>query len=836
MTTQHQHKARTKSSSSLNSNFFKKVGIYFKFLFFYVLNKKVVQIMFPIAMLIAIIIGLLPLVLFNETYNATKSMSITGPIASFIVSFVLGINLGRYTFGDSRNQGTEILILSKPITRYQILVGRFLYLFIFCLVIGIILSVFNTIFLLLADTKVKNYFPNEYDTSNLKNFINITWISLGICIFGGLLSGFIAVFRNGKILPVLAPLVFFLILIIGLFYPIIINSAREGTSDAINNLYKEEYDNKINPAPTDEGLSSAYHPSPKLKAFRGSYDPFSKSKSNLSKNAYYQLSDSLNSDVYRKAFSNLTNSASNQAARFFNYINPLGLFIPDIFSYNTLNKQDVSLDQIKTGGEGFYSGYGYYTYDYNYDKNSNNYFPTVVNSVDNSSYLIVPTQQIDHYIYDYVYLPNNYGIFVEKPWDIPVSLQYHVKASDGSNFSKIFASSTPTTPPTTDDYYFSANFLFSRILQTLTNALLVSDDIQNALINYFASFGNDQKSISFTDFSSDASKAILDIKDNVLNELNKLKTLKAPDDITNWLNEFFSHLIKQIENNSQSSYSSSNSFTESFSGLSKKQKLLSEISSISELINAITPSNFVLLISGYAALYFSIFTSYHNIASSITDLSNGTNQGLTLNLSYSTDGTTQKAYDDKSLALPESLILGVYPKTESSINYYWWANSDYGSNFNTKTPALDPSAPSASSKDPLFSLLGFVGNGTNPSISSDPTASSSYGSSTYNKTGKTYMEALQDKTLWNTSPIEYAPNKQLDKNFWRQDFADFNDSDSERSYSPFLLLPSSQVFILTEVNRSPTWAIAFLWTLVSLALIPAICVVFLRRDYLEVNN
>lgn len=833
MTTQHQHKARTKSSSSLNSNFFKKVGIYFKFLFFYVLNKKVVQIMFPIAMLVAIIIGLLPLVLFNETYNATKSMSITGPIASFIVSFVLGINLGRYTFGDSRNQGTEILILSKPITRYQILVGRFLFLFIFCLVIGIILSVFNTIFLLLADTKVKNYFPNEYDTSNLKNFINITWISLGICIFGGLLSGFIAVFRNGKILPVLAPLIFFLILIIGLFYPLIVNGMNGGGSDAITNLYKEESDNKIKP--TTEGLgSTTTDNAPSLKAFRGSYDPFSKSKPNLSKNAYYQLSDSLNSDVYKKAFSNLTNSASNQAARFFNYINPLGLFIPNIFSF-TLDTQNISLDQIQKYERDTQGKYGYYTYDYNYDKNSNNYFPTVKSSVDNSPYLIVPSQQKNHYIYDYVYLPNNYGIFVEESLDIPVSLEYHVKASDGSNFSKIFASSTPTAPPTTDDYYFSANFLFSRILQTLTNALLVSDDIQNALINYFASFGNDQKSISFTDFSSDASKAISDSKDNVLNELKKLKTLKAPDDITNWLNEFFSPLINQIENNSQSSYSSSNSFTESFGGLSIKQKLLSEISSISELINAITPSNFVLLISGYASLYFSIFTSYHNIASSITDLSNGANQGLTLNLSYSTDGTTQKTYDDKSLALPESLILGAYPKTESSTNYYWWANSDYGSNFNTKTPVLDPSTPSSSSKDPLFSLLGFVGNGTNP-LATDPTASSSYGSSGNDLIGKTYMDALQNKALWNTSPIEYAPNNQLDKNFWMQDFMSYRNHNLETPYTPFLLLPSSQVFILTEVNRSPTWAIALLWTLVSLALIPAICVVFLRRDYLEVNN
>lgn len=833
MTTQHQHKARTKSSSSLNSNFFKKVGIYFKFLFFYVLNKKVVQIMFPIAMLVAIIIGLLPLVLFNETYNATKSMSITGPIASFIVSFVLGINLGRYTFGDSRNQGTEILILSKPITRYQILVGRFLFLFIFCLVIGIILSVFNTIFLLLADAKVKTYFPNEYDTSNLKNFINITWISLGICIFGGLLSGFIAVFKNGKILPVLAPLIFFLILIIGLFYPLIVNDMNGGGSDAITNLYKEESDNKIKP--TTEGLgSTTTDNAPSLKAFRGSYDPFSKSKSNLSKNAYYQLSDSLNSDVYKKAFSNLTNSASNQAARFFNYINPLGLFIPNIFSF-TLDTQNISLDQIQKYERETLGKYGYYTYDYNYDKNSNNYFPTVKSSVDNSPYLIVPSQQKNHYIYDYVYLPNNYGIFVEESLDIPVSLEYHVKASDGSNFSKIFASSTPTAPPTTDDYYFSANFLFSRILQTLTNSLLVSDDIQNALINYFASFGNDQKSISFTDFSSDASKAISDSKDNVLNELKKLKTLKAPDDITNWLNEFFSPLINQIENNSQSSYSSYNSFTESFGGLSIKQKLLSEISSISELINAITPSNFVLLISGYASLYFSIFTSYHNIASSITDLSNGTNQGLTLNLSYSTDGTTQKTYDDKSLALPESLILGAYPKTESSTNYYWWANSDYGSNFNTKTPVLDPSTPSASSKDPLFSLLGFVGNGTNP-LATDPTASSSYGSSGNDLIGKTYMDALQNKALWNTSPIEYAPNNQLDKNFWMQDFMSYNNQNLETPYTPFLLLPSSQVFILTEVNRSPTWAIALLWTLVSLALIPAICVVFLRRDYLEVNN
>lgn len=87
--------------------------------------------MFPITMLVAIIIGLLPLVLFNTQYNAAGTMATSGLIISFIVCFVLGINLGRYTFGDSRNQGTEILILSKPITRWQILVGRFLYLFVF---------------------------------------------------------------------------------------------------------------------------------------------------------------------------------------------------------------------------------------------------------------------------------------------------------------------------------------------------------------------------------------------------------------------------------------------------------------------------------------------------------------------------------------------------------------------------------------------------------------------------------------------------------------------------------------------------------------------------------
>lgn len=644
--------------------------------------------------------------------------------------------------------------------------------------------------------------------------------------------------RNGKILPVLAPLLFFLILIIGIFYPLIINGSGPLTkgSDAITNLYDQESKNKIKPTTTDEVDLQPTSVLP-LKAFRGSYDPFSKSKLNLYKNAYYQLSDSLNSDVYQKAFSSLTNSASNQAERFFNYINPLGLFIPDIISGNT-GIQNTSLDPIQPKWFGN-RGLGYYTYDYNYDKNSNNYFPTVVNSVDNSSYLIVPSQQINHTTPNYVYLLNDSGIFVEDPYDIPVSLEYHVKASDGSKFSKIFA----TTPPATDDdHYFSANFLFSRTLQTLTNALLVSDDIQNSLINYFASFNNDKKSISFTDFSSDASKAISDNKDNILNELNKLKTLKAPDDITNWLNEFFSPLIKQLENNWQDNITGSKlnhfNYIDYGDGLSEKQRLLSEISSISELINAITPSNFVLLISGYAALYFSIFTSYHNVASSITDLNSGTNQGLKLNLSYSADGTTQKAYDAKSLALPESLILGVYPKTELDMNHYWWANSDYGINFKTITPKLNSTTPSTSSKDPLFNLLGFLGNGANPP---DTSAPDSYPKSLF---GKSYMDALQDKNLWNTMPIEYAPNNELDKNFWTQDFInstshtgyDGYNRNSETPYTPFLFLPSSQVFILTEFNRAPTWAIALLWTLVSLALIPAICVVFLRRDYLEVNN
>lgn len=240
----------------------------------------------------------------------------------------------------------------------------------------------------------------------------------------------------------------------------------------------------------------------------------------------------------------------------------------------------------------------------------------------------------------------------------------------------------------------------------------------------------------------------------------------------------------------------------------------------------------MLIYYGYAALYFSIFTSYHNVASSIADLNSGTNQGLKLNLSYSADVTN--AYDAQSLTLPESLILGAYPKTEPDKNYYWWANSDYGTNFKTKTPKLDPTAPSTSSKDSPFNLLGFLGNGTNPTVT-DPTSDKIV------SVGKSYMEALQDKDFWNASPIEYAPNNQLDKNFWTQDFtSDINGYGYNRNlqtpYTPFSLLPSSQVFILTEVNRSPTWAVALLWTLVSLALIPAICVVFLRRDYLEVNN
>lgn len=799
--------------------------------------------MFPIAVLIAIVIGLFPLVLFSKDYNSTLPLATVSTLFNLIICFVLGINLGRYTFGDSRNQGTEILILSKPINRYQILVGRFAFLFIFCALIATFISTFDTIFLVLADAKVKTYFPNEYETRNLWSFINNIWVSLGICIFGGLLSGFIASFRNGKVLPVMLPFIFILILIIGLFYPIIVGGGMfVNPSQAIVNLYKQESDNKKTDA-TDT-TSSGYYSNNKneLKAFRGSYDPYKKSKSNDFKNAYYQISDALNADVFNDAFSNLTNAPKDQAARLLPYINPIGLLVPSasLFGAPPNDDQSSSLDQIVKNVQWYNnSGAGSYTYDYNYDKNSTKYFPEIKNIVNANSYLIVPGNQNKQDLNNYVYLPNNYGIFVEDSWEVPVSLEYHVKSSDGSNFSKIFTSSPAAT---TDDYYFSANFLFSRILQTLANALLVSNDIQTSLNKYFDFVSSDIKPISFTDFSSNVLKAISGSKDDFLKELNQLVVLQDPNDTNNWLNQFFSPLIQQLENNYQgSTYNGFNDANYGFkvgtNSLTLKQRLLNEINSISQLINAITPANFELLISGYAALYFSIFSNYHQITSSITDFNDANYLGLKLDLSY--DAKTQKSYDDKSLALPESLILGTYPKLGTNSNYYWWANSNYGINFETSTPTEDASTASGSTiKDPLFSLLGFVGNKTPAPTSGLLPPTPTYNGSDSTLVGQTYISALQDKNLWNTLPIEYAPNNELDKNFWAQTFTvtDSYHKNKDDVYQPFVLLPSSQIFFLTEANRVPTWAIAVLWTLISLSLIPAIGAIFLHRDYLELNN
>lgn len=110
------------------------------YLFMRVIKNKSTWVLAIIAFAVTLFIAMVPVF---GTDDATKiqilrAMNVVGAIVIIILSMVFGTIKALNIFTDSQNDGTELIIVSKPISRTQILVTRY----VFFIVISLVFSLF----------------------------------------------------------------------------------------------------------------------------------------------------------------------------------------------------------------------------------------------------------------------------------------------------------------------------------------------------------------------------------------------------------------------------------------------------------------------------------------------------------------------------------------------------------------------------------------------------------------------------------------------------------------------------------------------------------------------
>lgn len=134
-----------------------------------VCHKISTWVLFGISSFLVFIIGLIPIIIKNSiadiygfgwitTYIlVVSSLALAQILVLTFFASIQGILRGLNIFKDTEKEGIEILILSKPINRSQILISRFIFLFIF----AIILSIVNMLLVLITCAIVGfEYFEN----------------------------------------------------------------------------------------------------------------------------------------------------------------------------------------------------------------------------------------------------------------------------------------------------------------------------------------------------------------------------------------------------------------------------------------------------------------------------------------------------------------------------------------------------------------------------------------------------------------------------------------------------------------------------------------------------
>lgn len=112
---------------------------YTYYIFLRLIKNKSTWILLIISFIVSMLLGILPILISKVPSEIALGLSVMGTVGPMIItifSMVFGVIKSLNIFSDSQSDGTELLIVSKPITRTQLIITRF----IFLLIVGLIFS------------------------------------------------------------------------------------------------------------------------------------------------------------------------------------------------------------------------------------------------------------------------------------------------------------------------------------------------------------------------------------------------------------------------------------------------------------------------------------------------------------------------------------------------------------------------------------------------------------------------------------------------------------------------------------------------------------------------
>lgn len=170
------------------TSFWQPIGSMLKFTSNIIFKKPSTWIVFAIFSIMVLLLCLMPkfLSISMPVYQAVSSTIIYGSIGVALSSGIQGVLRGLNIFKDSQKQGVEIILVSKPISRNQVLLSRFIFLICFSLLIAITNVLFTTIAMAIVGFNAySNVLLIIFGTfgSSIISFLVMALIAITIAIF-----------------------------------------------------------------------------------------------------------------------------------------------------------------------------------------------------------------------------------------------------------------------------------------------------------------------------------------------------------------------------------------------------------------------------------------------------------------------------------------------------------------------------------------------------------------------------------------------------------------------------------------------------------------------------
>lgn len=129
---------------------------YTYYIFLRLIKNKSTWIIMIIAFIVSMFLGAVPIIISSQPSLIEIGLSVMGTIGPMVItifSMVFGVIKSLNIFSDSQSDGTELLIVSKPITRTQLIITRFIFLLIVGLVFSLLMFLAWTIGLAIVGFK-----------------------------------------------------------------------------------------------------------------------------------------------------------------------------------------------------------------------------------------------------------------------------------------------------------------------------------------------------------------------------------------------------------------------------------------------------------------------------------------------------------------------------------------------------------------------------------------------------------------------------------------------------------------------------------------------------------